>query len=260
MRGEAVVSAHRGGPTAVLPENALATIAATLDQLPQAIVEVDVQQSADGVLFLFHDDHLDRKTSGTGPVQAQQWQDMAALRLRDRSGALTDHPLPRLDRVLDYLVQRRAVAQLDIKRGVDFAAVVAAVRAAGAERNVIIITYRDEDALTVARLAPELMLSVTLRDGAQADRLMAAGARGERLLGWTGTRAPDAALFAALRERGIEPLFGTLGSTPESFDARWLADGDASEFAALEKSGAVMVATGRAGEVAAALGSFSCQR
>jgi glycerophosphoryl diester phosphodiesterase len=259
-RGEAVVSAHRGGPTDGMPENALGTMDRTLRQVPGALLEIDVQQSADGVLLLFHDDRLDRKSTGSGKVQDSLWAKLAGLQLRDKDGAVTAERIPTLDQALKLIVRRGAVAQLDIKRGVDVAAVIATVRAARAGQNVILITYRDEDALAASRLAPELMISATLRDGKHADKLVAAGMGADRLLAWTGTKSPDARRFAELRVRGIEVIFGTLGSGDDSLDARWLDDGDPREFAELEAIGATLVATDRAAEVAAALGPVSCGR
>lgn len=259
-RGEAVVSVHRGGPAPGLPENALATMAATLDHLPGALLEIDIQQSRDGILFLFHDDRLDRKSTGQGRVQDKDWAELASLRLRDRDGTVTAQPLPLLRDALALVRARGALVQLDVKRGVDFAAVVAAVRQAGATHHVVIITYRDEDALAVARLAPELMISASISSPQAAKDLIAKGVSADRLLAWTGTKAPDAALFIDLRARGIEPLFGSLGRPGERLDDIWLADGDAGEFAALERAGAVVVATDRAKEVAAALGPVSCSR
>lgn len=245
-----------------MPENALATMAATLDRLPGALLEIDVQQSRDGTLFLFHDDRLDRKTTGRGLVQDQHWSDLAALRLRDRDGAVTAHALPLLSKALALalVLRRGALAQLDVKRGVDLAAVIAAVRQADAARHVIIITYRDADTVAAARLAPEMMLSASIDNISAARDLMAKGVAAERLLAWTGNRNPDAGLFTALREEGIEPIFGTLGRPGERLDDLWLADGDAAEFAAIEKAGVVVVATDRAEEVAAALGPPSCPR
>jgi glycerophosphoryl diester phosphodiesterase len=259
-RGEALVGAHRAGPAPGLPENALETMMATLTRNPDALLEIDVQVSLDGVLFLLHDDRLDRTTTGSGPARRRDWVDLAALALRDDDGAVTNSRIPTLAQALALARIRGGVVQLDVKRGVDFAAVVAAVRAAGAERHAIIITYRDEDALAVARLAPELMVSAEVRSAAAAEALIAAGMRRDRLLAWTGIRAPDAALFAALRAAGIEPLFGTLGRPGDRLDDRWLADGDASEFAELEQQGVVVVATDRGTEVEAALGPPTCRR
>jgi hypothetical protein len=59
---------------------------------------------------------------------------------------------------------------------------------------------------------------------------------------------------------GVEPMFGTLGSGPDSLDRQWLADGDASEFAQLERDGAAVIATDRTEEVSRAIGSISCRR
>ena len=259
-RGEAVIGAHRAGPAPGLPENALETMAATLSRNPDALLEIDVQVSRDGTLYLLHDDQLDRTTTGTGPARVRDWADLAALSLRDNGGAVTAARIPTLAQALALARGRGGVVQLDVKRGVDFGAVVAAVRAAGAERHAIIITYRDEDALAVARLAPELMVSAGVNSASAAEALIAAGMRRDRLLAWTGTRAPDAGLFAALRTAGIEPLFGTLGRPGERLDDRWLADGDASEFAALDRGGVVVVATDRGPEVEAALGAPTCRR
>lgn len=259
-RGEAVIGAHRAGPAPGLPENALETMAATLARNAHALLEIDVQVSADGVLFLLHDDMLDRTTSGSGRASAQSWDQLSRLNLRDNAGTQVSARIPKLAEALELAKRRGGVVQLDVKRGVDFAAVVDAVRAAGAENNAVIITYRDEDALAVARLAPELMVSAGIDSLAAAEALIAAGLRRDRLLAWTGTRAPNPALFAELRSAGIEPLFGTLGRPGERLDDRWLADGEPSEFAALERDGVVVVATDRGMEVEAALGAPSCRR
>ena len=259
-RGEAVVGAHRAGPAPGLPENALSTMAATLLRNGNALLEIDVQASADGVLFLLHDDMLDRTTTGTGRASALPWAELKKLNLRDNGGAVTGVRIPTLAEALALADAQGGIVQLDIKRGVDFAAVVAAVRAVEAEGSVIIITYRDEDALAMARLAPELMVSASIGSIAQAEALIAGGVRRDRLLAWTGTRAPNPALYAELRAAGIEPLFGTLGRPGQRLDDRWLADGDASEFAALERDGAVVIATDRAREVEEALGPPSCRR
>lgn len=259
-RGEAVIGAHRAGPAAGLPENALTTMAATLTRNPDALLEIDVRESADGVLFLLHDDRLERTAQGSGRASDRSWTELAALRLRDADGTLSDARIPALADALALAKARRAVVQLDVKRGVDFAAVVAAIRAADALDHAIIITYRDADALAVARLAPEIMVSAATASLEQAERLIAGGMRRDRLLGWTGTDAPDAALFARLRAIGVEPIFGTLGRRGDRLDDRWLADGDASEFAALERSGAVVIATDRGADVETAIGAISCRR
>lgn len=259
-RGEAVIGAHRAGPAPGLAENALSTMAATLLRNGNALLEIDVQSSKDGVLFLLHDDRLERTTTGSGLAREQDWAELARLRLRDNGGVVTEARIPTLEQALLLAKAQGGVVQLDVKRGVEFAAVVGAVRAARAEDHAIIITYRDEDALTVARLAPDLMISAGVNSPIGAERLIAAGLPRNRLLAWTGTRVPDSDLYAALRAAGIEPLFGTLGRPGDRLDDIWLADGDASEFAALERAGVVVVATDRGREVEEALGPPTCRR
>ncbi len=262
-RGETVVSAHRGGPAAGRPENGLAAIRATLDANRHAIVEIDVSRSADGVLFLLHDDRLDRTTSGTGRAAARGWAELAPLRLRDADGRLVAETVPTLADALALIVARRAVVTLDVKRPAPgapppFAEVIAAVRAAGAAGHAAIITYNLADAALVARLAPELMVSADIAEVAAADAHAAAGLAPDRTLAWTGTRQPSPALFAALRQRGIEPMFGTLGRPGVRLDDAWLADGDPAEYRDLARSGAVVIATDRADVVGAALSPATC--
>jgi glycerophosphoryl diester phosphodiesterase len=258
-RGEAVVSAHRAGPGAGLPENALETIRATLDADPNAIVELDVRRSADGVLFLLHDERLERTTTGRGTAAELRWRALSRLRLKDDEGAVTRSRIPSLSDALELVRARGAIATLDVKRGVPFAEVVAAVRAGRAERHATIITYNVEDAAEVSRLAPDLMISVDAPSREALDRHRAAGVPVEQMLAFTGTREPRLRWIAALEEEGIEPIVGTLGRPGSRIDDRWLADGDASEYVELARRGAVIIATDAPRAVAEVLPDPTCR-
>lgn len=252
---QAVVGAHRAGPAPGMPENALETMAATLDRNPRALLEIDVQRSADGQLFLLHDDRLERTTTGRGTARALRWRALSRLRLRDVNGAVTRSQVPSLASALDLAVTRNAIVQLDVKRGVPFDQVIAAVRTARSTRNALIITYNDADAALVARLAPELMISASIYAGNAIDRI---DADPRALLAFTGTRDPSRAHFAALRAAGIEPIFATLGRAGERLDDRWLGDGDPAEYADLVRDGVVIIATDRPEEVEPALPPVTC--
>ena len=65
--GRTIVAAHRGGPSAGFPENAVLTFENTLRQVP-AVLELDIARTRDGVLVLMHDETVDRTTTGTGRV------------------------------------------------------------------------------------------------------------------------------------------------------------------------------------------------
>jgi glycerophosphoryl diester phosphodiesterase len=255
---QTLVSAHRAGPAPGLPENALETISATLNRNPNALLEIDIQKSADGTLFLLHDDQLDRTTTGTGEANRLSWKMLSKLFLEDNGGKSTRFRIPRLADALALAKKRKAIVQLDVKRGVPFADVVAAVRNAKAERYALIITYNDRDAAQVAKLAPELMVSVSITNADMLVRLKAAGVPTQQMLAWTGTRTPNPALMQVLRDAGIEPMFGTLGRPGNRLDDQWLADGNPSEFAELSAQGAVVIGTDRAAEIEPALPKISC--
>jgi glycerophosphoryl diester phosphodiesterase len=123
---------HRGA-CRVAPEN---TIASGLKarELGGDIVELDLRQSRDGVLYVLHDSTVDRTTNGSGAIAEMESAELDRLDAGDWFGsAFTGEPLPRFDRFLK-----------ELKAGLDFYvevksanadAVAAAIKSAGlAER------------------------------------------------------------------------------------------------------------------------------
>lgn len=64
-------------------------------------IETDVRLSADGVAFVFHDQHLDRLTDRTGPFADYSAEELDRIELRGGNG-----PIPRLSEVLDQIGDR----------------------------------------------------------------------------------------------------------------------------------------------------------
>ena len=214
------ISAHRGGRYLPgYPENALETFQYLLDSIP-AIIECDVNISADSVLLLLHDASLDRTTTGTGLVKTKEWKAVKPLQLKDDFGEVTDFHLPRLGEVLDWSVKNKVFLTLDVKRGVPFDRVVAAVRAAGAEGQVAIITYNFADALEVYQLGPELKLSVTIRNAEELQRYLDSPIPPEQLLAFTGLTARDPAFYESIKAAGITVMLGTIGNLDKRAAAR----------------------------------------
>jgi len=71
------VYAHRGSST-VMPENTCAAYDWALAQGAD-VLETDVRLSAQGTLFMFHDEQLNRTTNGTGPVKDADDAEILAL-------------------------------------------------------------------------------------------------------------------------------------------------------------------------------------
>jgi glycerophosphoryl diester phosphodiesterase len=249
--GQTLISAHRGGPTPGLPENAIPTMDALLAAHP-AIMEVDVGKSADGVHFLLHDDRLDRTTTGTGEAAAQDWAALSQLKLKDNWGWVTPYAIPTLADALAW-AKGRTVLQIDFKRSADYGAVAAAIREAGMANSVILIAYSVEQAATLHRAAPEMLLSVSVDAPGDVAALKAAGIPESRMVAFTGTRLPRPELYRELDKADIEVIFGTLGRPPRSIDAVIDRYGMDERYAELGKEGVDILATDRPREAAAAL-------
>ena len=237
-----VVVAHRGGPGPGFAENALPTFENTLRQAP-ALLEVDVARSRDGVLVLMHDDTVDRTTTGTGRVSDLSASHLQSLRLKDRDGLTLDATVPTLREVLNWSAGR-AVLELDVNDGVPFAEVVAEVRAADATDRVIVITYSDDAAVRVHKLEPRIMISVSIDAASDLDMLEARGVDLTRVLAWTGIEEPNAALNATLARRGVEAMFGTLGTASRSWDNRFVREGR-DRYGELAATGLTMISSDR---------------
>lgn len=240
--GGVLLIGHRGGPTRDYPENAVETLQRTFDAGTKAM-EIDIAETKDGQLVLMHDDDLDRTTTGTGLVADHTLADIQKLKLETGSRTTDFHP-PTLQAALEWAVKTGAVVELDKKRSATFPPIIAAVRAAKAENNVFVITYTDEQAMEVHKLAPDFVITATINDAAQLDRLLAGGVRPETLLAWTGNVEPRPDLWKALAARGVESIFGTNGSRAEGLDYRYWDDDNGSEFTGLVADGLPILVTG----------------
>ncbi len=142
--------AHRGGAH-LAPENTIAAFLNALS-LPIDAIELDVHMSRDGHVIVFHDNHVHKRTKGSGNILDL---DLAYLRSLD---AAARHPggwheplyIPTLPEVLE-LAKGRSQVYIEIKtskRGRTLGTypniaeqVIALVRAAGMMNHVLIISF-----------------------------------------------------------------------------------------------------------------------
>ena len=164
------VIAHRGA-SAYAPENTFPAYRLAFF-LGVAEVELDVQRSRDGVLVLFHDDTLDRKTNRSGRIR-----DYSAAELRQTDiGSWFDREHPQVEQsyagtpltLLDdlwgvfgdrfhYHVEMKA-PDPEIP-----AELLATVRAHGLERRVTLTSFHTEQLARLRRLAPRIRLCLLIR-------------------------------------------------------------------------------------------------
>lgn len=179
-----LVSAHRGGIHPGFPENALESMQAAVAYGP-ILLEVDVRETADGHLVLLHDNTLERTTNMVGNLSDYTLSELSRVRLKDHEGALTAFSIPTLEKVLSW-AKDRAIVQLDVKRGVDFAKVAQAVVDADAVDSTLMIAYELEDAVTALKIHKGISFSLMVNGVEDLDALDAAGIPRDRVVAWTG--------------------------------------------------------------------------
>ena len=209
-----LVSAHRGGPSEGYPENAIPTFAEVASKMP-AIIECDIAMTKDSVLVLMHDETLDRTSTGKGKLSKKTYAELQELYLKDNNGLVTSYKIPTLEEALKWGVGR-VIYTLDVKKSVPYEKVIELIRNAKAESNSIIITYSANQAEVVNRLAPDIMISASIKNIDDLNRLSELGIPDTRLIAFVGTSEPDTAVYSLLRQHGIKSILGTIGNLDRS--------------------------------------------
>jgi glycerophosphoryl diester phosphodiesterase len=161
--GRILLGGHRGN-AAECPENTLASFRSAIE-LDVDVIECDVHRSEDGDLPIIHDHLLDRTTSGSGLVRDHT---MAEIHRFD-AGSWKDprfagERVPSLEEVLELAKGKVGVA-IEIKNlplpypGIEDA-LVATVRNAGMEGDVVVISFDHRSIKRIADLEPEILTGV----------------------------------------------------------------------------------------------------
>lgn len=161
LQKKPLLAAHRGVCGANIPCNTLAAYAIALQQGAD-IIELDVSKSLDGELFAFH--------PGMEPVYlkcGKMISEMTAKEVREvpllnQDEVPTHYRVPTLEEALAFL-KDKAYINVD-KFWTDVGGITACIRRAGVERQAIVKTYLEEDALReVEKFAPDLMFMPMVR-------------------------------------------------------------------------------------------------
>ena len=215
-----IVSAHRAGKgIAGYPENCLQTIQ-YLSKKGIHSFEIDIFESTDGDLMLMHDDKLGRTATGQGVVSQMSTEALLKERLKDDFGKETNFQIPLLKDVLAWCKQHGAYLMLDFKKGISYSKVAELVRAEQMQAQVVLISYNVEQAKALYRVAPEMLISVTVRNQSELDRILETGIEREKLVAFTGVHLADDSLYKKLNELRIPSILGTLGNLDKRAEAR----------------------------------------
>jgi len=155
------LAAHRGGGL-LWPENSLTAFRNAI-ALGADYLEFDVHLSSDGEVVVIHDPTLDRTTNGSGPVRQKALAELRALRLKDRSGAVTGDTIPTLDELAALAAAGRRRMLLEIKvdeRGQPYPGIEDKVGAIldrrGMVPSTVVMAFEVETWRRVRQLRPDL--------------------------------------------------------------------------------------------------------
>lgn len=134
---DCAIVAHRGAWRGA-PENSLAAIERAIT-VGANIVEIDIRKSADGELFIMHDDTLLRMAGIDRDAETFTMAELQAIALREDDGGeqrtATDQRIPTLKQALE-IIRGRIFADLDLKDRGLFSEVAACAREMGAASYV----------------------------------------------------------------------------------------------------------------------------
>ena len=106
--------AHRGAGK-LAPENTLAAFQLGA-QHGYRMFECDAKLSLDGVVFLLHDEHLERTTNGTGVAGSHDWSHLTQLDAGSwHSTAYAGEALPSLEGIAKFCISHGYFLNIEIK-------------------------------------------------------------------------------------------------------------------------------------------------
>tara|TARA_R110002072_G_scaffold201601_4_gene359341 strand:- start:147 stop:953 length:807 start_codon:yes stop_codon:yes gene_type:complete len=96
------ITAHRGA-SGYAPENTLSSVKKALE-IGVDRIEIDVQQTSDGIVVLLHDKTLDRTTNAKGKVGKKTWEELKNVKAYGKfENEFPDEPIPTLEEVFELL-------------------------------------------------------------------------------------------------------------------------------------------------------------
>lgn len=204
---------HRGA-NAYAPANTLPAAQICVDW-GMDYVEVDVNSSSDGVLYIFHGPELEFTTDGVGLFHELT---AAAIDQLDAGSWFDPHfanaRVPRLDAFLRW-VKGKAKVFFDVKRA-DLPQLLALVEATGMQAECFFWFGDDAQAQHFRRLAPHLPLKVNASDAAAA--LTAHDSLGANIIE-AGLDDLNQQLVDACRARGMKLMVFHKEKDPAAFRA-----------------------------------------
>lgn len=209
---EVLISAHRGGSGINnYPENTLETMK-YLHKKGVQVFEIDIIQSEDGKLMLFHDNHLERTTNGNGSIKGKTANELRNYNLIDDFGNITTYKIPYLKDIFVWAKNNDAHLMLDFKKSASYRKVIDLIHQENVEDLVTLIAYSTAQAKKLHKLAPEMLISASARNEKELDWILETSIPTDKIIAFTGTKLSNENLYKKLKNLKIPAILGTLGN------------------------------------------------
>jgi len=185
----AIIAAHRGTSRDWSEaENSLSALQKLIKQ-NYLIAEIDVARLQDGTMITFHDGVWDDTSTGRGPVASTTKGELDKILLKTRKGAFTSDR-PALFEDMLTAAKDKIYLEIDFKSSVNMQNVIMAIKDYGMEGQVLLIAYSANQAKTLRRLAPNILISAP-QNSAQSGELV-----------WLGADIKDAKRVSSIKKKG----------------------------------------------------------
>ncbi len=137
-----LICSHRGGYYPELPENSLSLFDKVYFEMSGApvMIEIDIREDKNGMLWVLHDESMDRTTNGTGKISDLSSAEVSQFLLKDQNGNPTAEKIPSLNDVIRYIKDKNVYLMLDIKGNL-YDKVISVFKNAGLDARCIMLTF-----------------------------------------------------------------------------------------------------------------------
>ncbi|MDD2214832.1 MAG: glycerophosphodiester phosphodiesterase family protein [Oscillospiraceae bacterium] len=159
--------AHRGFSD-IYPENTMLAFEKAIETGCQGI-ELDVQMSQDGTLFIMHDEAVNRTTSASGFVKDLRREQLLALVSNSTPASATDRPqaIPTLAQYFERVSQLPLITNIELKNSSWYypgleTAVIRMVRDYGLADRVLLSSFNHASMVLCHELDPDIKTALLL--------------------------------------------------------------------------------------------------
>ena len=217
-----LICGHRGGFDGNFPENSLSRFSMSANAFKKSAVmlELDIRQSADGDLFIMHDETIDRTTNGVGTIKQLSSKYLESLFLKTQNGEPTQERIPTFDDVLNWLSTHKNIyLMVDVKDDL-WQKTVQKIEQKGLEDRCLILTFSPINTQKVYQLSSSITISTLISNEEDWERIKTLNIPFSNLVAYINAKTP-VSLIEKLKKNEIvltSDISENVQKHPDAFD------------------------------------------